>query len=41
VTIYKPKTDVQVRTCGEQLEGETTVPGFSCPVDEILAAHTT
>jgi Uma2 family endonuclease len=36
VTIYRSRTDVRVVAAGEQLDGEPTVAGFSCPVDEIF-----
>lgn len=36
VTIYLSRTEVQVKTVGEVLEGGPVVPGFSCPVDELF-----
>ena len=36
VTIYLSRTDVQVKTAGEVLQGDPVVPGFSCVVDELF-----
>ncbi|MDZ4656707.1 MAG: Uma2 family endonuclease [Bythopirellula sp.] len=36
VTIYRSRTDIQVRTVGEVLDGEPVVPGFSCAVEELF-----
>jgi Uma2 family endonuclease len=36
VTIYISRTDVQIRTSGDLLEGGTTVPGFSCKVSDLF-----
>ena len=36
VTVYFSRTNVQVKTSGEILEGDPVVPGFSCAVDELF-----
>lgn len=36
VAIHRSRTDIQIRTAGETLEGGSVVPGFSCPVDELF-----
>jgi len=36
VTVYQSRTNVHVKTAGEELVGDPVVPGFSCPVDEIF-----
>jgi Uma2 family endonuclease len=36
VAIHRSRTDIQIRTVGETLEGGSVVPGFSCPVDELF-----
>ena len=36
VTVYRSRTDVQVKTAGEELQGDPIVPGFSCGVDELF-----
>lgn len=36
ITVYRSRTDVQVRTAGETLEGNSVVPGFTCAVDELF-----
>ena len=38
VTVYRSATDIQVKTRGEQLDGENVVPRFSCAVAEIFAS---
>jgi Uma2 family endonuclease len=36
VTIYRSRTDIQIKTAGDTLEGATLVPGFTCPVSELF-----
>jgi Uma2 family endonuclease len=36
VTVYRSRTDAEIRTAGETLVGDPVVPGFSCPVDELF-----
>jgi Uma2 family endonuclease len=36
VTVYRSRTDIQVKTAGETLPGDPVVPGFSCRVDELF-----
>jgi Uma2 family endonuclease len=36
VTSYRSRTDVQIKTAGEILEGAPVVPGLSCPVNELF-----
>ena len=36
VTIYSSRTNVQVKTAGEVLQGDPVVRGFSCAVNELL-----
>jgi Uma2 family endonuclease len=36
VTIYHSRTDVHVKAAGEVLEGDPTLPGFSCQIDAII-----
>lgn len=36
VTIYRSRTDVQVKTAGEALRGDPVMHGFSCRVDELF-----
>lgn len=36
VTIYLSRTDIQVKTAGELLEGDPVVSGFSCAIDELF-----
>jgi Uma2 family endonuclease len=36
VTIYLSRTDVQVKTASEVLEGGAVVPGFACTVEELF-----
>jgi Uma2 family endonuclease len=36
VTIYQSPTNVQVKTAGQTLVGDSVVPGFSCAVAEIF-----
>ncbi len=36
VTIYRSRTDVQIKAAGETLVGDPVVPGFSCAVDELF-----
>jgi Uma2 family endonuclease len=35
-TIYRSRTDVEIRTTGETLVGDPPVLGFSCPIDELF-----
>jgi Uma2 family endonuclease len=36
VTVYRSRTDVEIKTVGETLDGGQIVPGFSCPVVELF-----
>ena len=36
VTVYRSRTDVQVKTVGEVLDGHPIVPGFSCAIKELF-----
>ena len=36
VTVYRSRTDVQVKAAGDMLHGDPVVPGFSCSVDELF-----
>ena len=36
VTIYLSRTNVQVKTAGETLQGDPVVPGFSCAISELF-----
>jgi Uma2 family endonuclease len=36
VTIYHSRTQVHVKTVGEEIADDPVVPGFSCRVDELL-----
>lgn len=36
VTIYRSRTDVEIKTVDETLEGGSVVPGFSCAVKELF-----
>ena len=36
VTIYRSRTDIQIKTVGDTLEGATLVPGFTCPISELF-----
>ena len=36
VTIYRSRTDIQIKTAGDTLEDATLVPGFACPVSELF-----
>jgi Uma2 family endonuclease len=36
VTIYHSRTDVTVKTVGEQVDGELVVPGFKCKVEDLF-----
>jgi Uma2 family endonuclease len=36
VAIHRSRTDIQIKTAGETLDGGAVVPGFSCPVEELF-----
>ena len=36
VTIYRSRSDIQMKAAGEVLNGDPIVPGFSCAVDELF-----
>jgi Uma2 family endonuclease len=36
VTVYRSRTDIQLKTAGDLLEGAPLVPGFTCPVSELF-----
>jgi Uma2 family endonuclease len=36
ITVYRSRTDVEIRTAGETLVGDPVLSGFSCPVDDLF-----
>jgi Uma2 family endonuclease len=36
VTVYRSRTNIEIKTAGEVLDGGAVVPGFSCAVDELF-----
>jgi len=41
VTVYRSVTDIKTLTQNDELDGEDVVPGFRCPIGDILAYSTT
>lgn len=37
VAIHRSRTDIQIKTAGQTLEGGTVVPGFSCRIEELFS----
>lgn len=36
LAVHRSRTDIQIKTAAEVLDGGSVVPGFSCPVEELF-----